>query len=112
MKVHEPADTKRTGSPEASMKLVVWRSGRFWIGHLLDFPAYLTQARTLPGLERNLRHLHRDLDDIESPRSRDDARSRARELAAFLTDWQAMHGPITPEELARAQAELGYRTQA
>ena len=32
---------------------------------------------------------------------------RAEALAEFLNDWQAGHGAITPEELARAEQELG-----
>ena len=36
------------------------------------------------------------------------ARLRKQALAEFLSDWQAKHGKITPEELARARAELGY----
>lgn len=36
------------------------------------------------------------------------ARLRQEALAELLADWQAEHGPITVEELARARAELGY----
>lgn len=36
------------------------------------------------------------------------ARHRKQALAEFLADWQAKHGKITPAELARARAELGY----
>ena len=32
---------------------------------------------------------------------------RAEALAEFLNDWQAEHGVITPEELARAEQDLG-----
>jgi hypothetical protein len=32
---------------------------------------------------------------------------RAEALAEFLNDWQAGHGDITPDELARAEQELG-----
>lgn len=35
-------------------------------------------------------------------------RLRQEALAELLADWQAEHGPITAEELARARAELGY----
>lgn len=37
------------------------------------------------------------------------ARPRREMLAEFLADWQAEHGAITAEELARARSELGYR---
>jgi len=33
-------------------------------------------------------------------------RSPSKALGAFLADWEAQHGPLTPEELARARAEL------
>ena len=35
------------------------------------------------------------------------ARLRAEALAQFLDSWEAEHGELTPEELARATAELG-----
>ena len=36
------------------------------------------------------------------------ARLRRDALAELLVDWQAEHGPITAEELAKARAELGH----
>lgn len=36
------------------------------------------------------------------------ARLRKLALAEFLSGWQAKHGKITPAELAKARAELGY----
>ena len=38
------------------------------------------------------------------------ARLRSEALADWLADWQAEHGEITADELARARAELGYQT--
>lgn len=35
------------------------------------------------------------------------ARLRAEALADFLEEWEAEHGSLTVEELARANAELG-----
>ena len=35
------------------------------------------------------------------------ARLRAEALTEFLDGWETRHGPITPEELAWATAELG-----
>ena len=35
-------------------------------------------------------------------------RLRSEALAELLSDWQATHGAITPAELAKARAELGY----
>jgi hypothetical protein len=34
-------------------------------------------------------------------------RLRAEALSEFLESWETSHGPITPEELATATAELG-----
>ena len=38
------------------------------------------------------------------------ARLRADALREFLDTWETEHGALTPEELARAEAELGLRT--
>ena len=35
------------------------------------------------------------------------ARLRAEALAEYLTQWEDQYGPLTPEELAAASAELG-----
>lgn len=40
------------------------------------------------------------------------ARLRAEALAEFLDTWEAEHGELTAEELARAHAELGLPTGA
>lgn len=36
------------------------------------------------------------------------AKLRAESLAEFLDAWEIEHGPLTPEELAQAEAELGF----
>jgi hypothetical protein len=38
------------------------------------------------------------------------AKLRAEALAAFLDAWEAEHGPLTAEEIARAERELGVAT--
>ncbi len=35
------------------------------------------------------------------------ARLRAEALAEFLDSWESSHAPLTPDELARAERELG-----
>ncbi len=35
------------------------------------------------------------------------AKLRAEALSEFLDDWERVHGPLTPTELARAEYELG-----
>jgi hypothetical protein len=37
---------------------------------------------------------------------------RAEALAAFLANWQAEHGVLTPEEIGRAERELGLAAGA
>jgi hypothetical protein len=37
------------------------------------------------------------------------AKLRAEALADFLDVWQKEHGPITPQELVRAESELGLK---
>ena len=38
------------------------------------------------------------------------ARLRADALREFLDEWEAENGPLTTDELRRAEAELGLRT--
>jgi hypothetical protein len=40
------------------------------------------------------------------------AKLRSEAFREFLAEWEAEHGPITPEELERAREELGLRTRA
>lgn len=39
------------------------------------------------------------------------AELRRQAIRDFLEEWQAKHGAITPAELAKARAELGYPTR-
>lgn len=38
------------------------------------------------------------------------AKLRAEALREFLDDWEREQGPLTPDELARAEKELGVRS--
>jgi len=40
------------------------------------------------------------------------ARLRAEALAEFLDSWEAEHGELTAEELARATAEMGLSLES
>jgi len=44
-----------------NLKFKYWRDGRMWLGHLEDYPDYLTQAKTLSELKANLFDLYKDL---------------------------------------------------
>lgn len=37
------------------------------------------------------------------------AKLRAEALDAFLAEWEATHGAFTPEEIRRAEEEMGFR---
>jgi len=39
------------------------------------------------------------------------AKLRSEALRKLLDDWEDRHGPLTPEELAKAEAELGLRAR-
>ncbi len=50
-----------------TIRYVYWQDGEFWLGHLEEFPYYLTQALSLGELEENLRDLYGDLTSGEIP---------------------------------------------
>ena len=43
------------GTSETKMKMVYWRSDKFWLGKLLEHPEIMTQGETLEELEENLK---------------------------------------------------------
>jgi predicted RNase H-like HicB family nuclease len=40
---------------ETTLSMLYWRSGRFWIGKLLEHPEIMTQGETLEELEENMK---------------------------------------------------------
>lgn len=46
---------------ETRIRFVFWQQGQHWLGHLVDYPDYLTQGDTREDLEESLRDLYRDL---------------------------------------------------
>jgi hypothetical protein len=44
-----------------SVGYIFWQDGGFWLGHLDDFPDYMTQGATLDDLKEHLADLYRDL---------------------------------------------------
>jgi hypothetical protein len=44
-----------------SIRYVYWQDGDAWLGHLEEYPDYLTQGKSLSNLEEHLRDLHKDL---------------------------------------------------
>lgn len=46
---------------QTSIKYKFWQDGRFWIGHLEEFPDYISQGESLEELKENLADLYKDL---------------------------------------------------
>ena len=44
-----------------SVRYLYWQEGEHWLGHLEQFPDYLTQGDSLEDLKEHLRDLHADL---------------------------------------------------
>lgn len=44
-----------------SIRYVYWQDGDAWIGHLEDYPDYMTQGESPADLEEHLRDLFKDL---------------------------------------------------
>ena len=40
---------------EAKLKMIYWKSERFWVGKLLEHPEIMTQGESLNELEENMR---------------------------------------------------------
>jgi hypothetical protein len=43
------------------IRIVYWQEGDDWLGHLQNYPDYLTQGESLEDLQDHLRDLHKDL---------------------------------------------------
>jgi hypothetical protein len=54
----------------AAVKFVYWRDGEFWLGHLEEYPDYMTQALSRVELEENLRDIHSELTSGNIPNVR------------------------------------------
>ncbi|HMP82082.1 MAG TPA: type II toxin-antitoxin system HicB family antitoxin [Verrucomicrobiota bacterium] len=50
-----------------SIRYVYWQDGDAWIGHLENYPDYMTQGESLADLEEHLRDLFKDLSTGEIP---------------------------------------------
>ena len=40
---------------KAKLKMIYWKSKKFWLGRLVEHPEIMTQGRTLKELEENMR---------------------------------------------------------
>lgn len=50
-----------------------WRDGEFWLGHLDEYPDYMTQGTSLEDLKEHLLDLYRDLSSGLIPAARQHA---------------------------------------
>jgi len=44
-----------------SVRYVYWQEEDMWLGHLEEYPDYMTQGETLEELKENLKDIYRDL---------------------------------------------------
>ncbi len=44
-----------------SVRYTFWQENDVWLGHLADYPDYLTQGATIEDLKEHLLDIHRDL---------------------------------------------------
>ncbi len=49
------------------LRYVYWQDQNFWLGHLEEFPDYLTQGVSFEDLQEHLRDLYQDLTSGEIP---------------------------------------------
>ncbi len=51
---------------KTKLKMIYWKSEKFWIGKLLDHPEIMTQGETLEELEENMKdaYMLMTMDDV------------------------------------------------
>jgi predicted RNase H-like HicB family nuclease len=51
---------------KTKLKMIYWRSERFWVGKLIEYPDIMTQGETLEELEENLKdaYILMTMDDV------------------------------------------------
>ena len=50
-----------------NIRYIYWQDSDFWLGHLEEYPEYVTQGTTLEELRENLTDLYKDLSSGEIP---------------------------------------------
>lgn len=48
-----------------NIRYIYWQDSDFWLGHLEEYPEYVTQGTTLEELRENLTDLYKDLSSGE-----------------------------------------------
>ena len=51
---------------ETKLKMIYWKSEKFWIGKLIEYPDIMTQGETLEELEENMKdaYILMTMDDV------------------------------------------------
>jgi len=44
---------------ESKLKMIYWKSDKFWLGKLLEYPEIMTQGETIEELEENIKDAYR-----------------------------------------------------
>ena len=57
----EGGNGQRNGMSARKTGFTYWQDGGFWVGHLDEYPDYLTQGTSLDDLKEHLADLHREL---------------------------------------------------
>jgi hypothetical protein len=50
-----------------NIRYIYWQDSDFWLGHLEEYPEYVTQGMTFEELRENLTDLYKDLSSGEIP---------------------------------------------
>jgi predicted RNase H-like HicB family nuclease len=53
-----------------TIRYVYWQDGDMWLGHLEEFPDYMTQGETIQELQENLKDLFDELNSGNIPNVR------------------------------------------
>lgn len=63
---HAAESSDMSTLPRQKLTMIYWKSDKFWLGRLRDFPEIMTQGRTLKELEENMRDAYQMMvmDDV------------------------------------------------
>ena len=77
----------------AHLKIMYWKSERFWLGRLVDHPEIMSQGESVEELEANLRDAYREI-LMEDVPERPGRSSRSRATARSMTSWSSTFANI------------------
>ena len=50
-----------------TIRYIYWQDGAMWLGHLEEYPDYMTQGETMEDLQENLKDLYEELTSGQIP---------------------------------------------